>query len=600
MREERKGSLELNWINKNKSLLYEYDEDGEPKRPKKWVDKDDLRVAEPRVLKFIKSVGTSPIENFDSQEKSGNMLIKGDNLLALRSLVEKFKEKPNEDKIKCIYIDPPFNTQQAFEDYDDNLEKSEWLSLMSDRLNLLKKLLKKEGVVFVHIDKNSLFSLKILMDEIYGSENFINIISWQRAPEGRTVLGQGSTPILTSNEFILIYAKSIDYLNINKIHKKIDATEKIMKQYNILVEIKGKKNKIKEFEDNYGNPVKIYQYEKCKVNRISKKRDDYKDYYLKHFEKMAQSVGIQTESTFQQNILSELPNKEDVFLVEYTPSRGKNAGEEQQSLYQNNRKLIFAKNYSSRDGDKLYRDVDMNNFWKHEEIPVTGIINEGNVKLKRGKKPEHLLKRILEIGTNKGDLVLDSFLGSGTTAAVAHKMNRKWIGIELKPSQFEKSLKRLERVIDRDDPDRTGISKDDDIDWNGGGGFSVHEIGESILSEDGEINWFHSNEEIAKSIFWIFDYRFSDDLYFDKEYEVYLGQKKEKFALSIISEEPTIIQKEELDKFLDLFKEKYSENKEIEIYTNHGVGIEKKDLPNKITIQKVPDCILEKYKLGEE
>ncbi len=136
-----KGSLGLDWINKDQSLYYEIDEkEGKGVRPV-WVQKNDIRVAEPRILRFVKDYG---------DKTSENMLIRGDNLLVLRSLVEMFKSRKDEDKVKCIYIDPPYNSGNAFKHYDDNLKHSEWLTMMRDRLHLLKKLLQKDGVIFVN------------------------------------------------------------------------------------------------------------------------------------------------------------------------------------------------------------------------------------------------------------------------------------------------------------------------------------------------------------------------------------------------------------------------------------------------------------------
>ena len=162
-----KGSLRLDWINKDLSLYYEIDEkEGKGVRPV-WVQKNDIRVAEPRILRFAKDFG---------DKTSNNMLIKGDNLLVLRSLVEMFKGRPDKEKVKCIYIDPPFNTGAAFDKYDDNLEHSEWLTMMRDRLFLLRKLLKKDGIIFVHLDTSEMAYARVLMDEIFGRINYLNTI----------------------------------------------------------------------------------------------------------------------------------------------------------------------------------------------------------------------------------------------------------------------------------------------------------------------------------------------------------------------------------------------------------------------------------------
>ncbi|MDZ4299331.1 MAG: DNA methyltransferase [Candidatus Sungbacteria bacterium] len=154
MKRNYKGSLRLDWINKDLSLYYEIDEkEGKGVRPV-WVPRNDIRVAEPRILRFMKDHG---------DKTSENMLIKGDNLLVLRSLVEMFKGKPEKDKVKCIYIDPPFNTGNAFQHYEDNLEHSEWLTMMRDRLFLLRKLLRNNGAIFVHINIEEIHYLRLLL-----------------------------------------------------------------------------------------------------------------------------------------------------------------------------------------------------------------------------------------------------------------------------------------------------------------------------------------------------------------------------------------------------------------------------------------------------
>jgi adenine-specific DNA-methyltransferase len=200
-----KGSLRLDWINKDLSLYYEINEkEGKGVRPV-WVPKNDIRVAEPRILRFEKSYGDTTSEN---------MLIKGDNLLVLRSLVEMFKGKKERERVKCIYIDPPYNTEQAFEHYDDNLEHSEWLTMMRDRLRELKRLLSKDGAIFVQIDHQEMAYLKVLMDEIFGRTNYVATIPIQmRHPDRILVADKDVHDII---EYILFYAKSKSDLNIKK------------------------------------------------------------------------------------------------------------------------------------------------------------------------------------------------------------------------------------------------------------------------------------------------------------------------------------------------------------------------------------------------
>ncbi|MBI2110760.1 hypothetical protein HYT51_03195, partial [Candidatus Woesearchaeota archaeon] len=183
MAEKFKGSIRLDWINRDKSLYYKIDEEeGRGIKPT-WVDKSDIRVFEPRVLKLAEEIGD--ISNL--KDPLDNALIRGDNLLALRTLVELFKNRDEKDKVKCIYIDPPYNTGSAFEHYDDNLIRSEWLTMMRDRLKLLKKLLRKDGIICVQIDDTQAHYLKLLMDESFSTENYFSTIYVQTVYPEKTL-----------------------------------------------------------------------------------------------------------------------------------------------------------------------------------------------------------------------------------------------------------------------------------------------------------------------------------------------------------------------------------------------------------------------------
>ena len=584
-----KGSLRLDWINKGLSLYYEIDEkQGKGVRPV-WVPKNDIRVAEPRILKFAKSYGDPTSEN---------MLIKGDNLLVLRSLVEMFKGKPDKEKVKCIYIDPPFNTGNAFERYDDNLKHSEWLTMMRDRLYLLRKLLRKDGVVFVHIDYEELAYLKVLMDEIFGRNNYIAQINWQRVPEGRTLLGQGQADITVSSEYILIYAreKRQKLLN-NQVKKFIDSTDKVIEQYSAVLSVSKSKKLIKKFTDIQGNPVELYEYKSYELKNLSKKllKEDkckYLDLFLKNYESMVQSVGIQTESTFQQRILSELKNKNKLCLAKYISSKGKRKGAPIEDYFINGRKLLFAKKYSKIVNGRVYRETDMNDFWSSDEIPVTGTADEGGVTFKRSKKPEALMKRIIELSSSEGDLVLDSFAGSGTTGAVAHKMNRHWIMVEFGRHADELIIPRTQRIVNG--KDQTGISKE--INWRGGSGFKYYKLGESVIHEQ-DMNWVLKSEEMAEAVFLHFQYKMTKAEWLKKE-NMYLGRHqfaRFHFALSFATREIKILTEDLYEKIIaELAKEKF---KHLTIFTNVALAVPPESLDDRVLVKKIPAAILREYNL---
>jgi adenine-specific DNA-methyltransferase len=237
--------------------------------------------------------------------------------------------------------------------------------------------------------------------------------------------------------------------------------------------------------------------------------------YLKHFDSLYESVGIHAEHSFMQRILAMLrPGK--AYCVEYTPSRGKNAGREISEFFINGRKMLPAKDYAmiGEDGE-IYRTSDMDNLWSDEEIGVTGIASEGASEFKRGKKPEELLKRVVELSTSPGDWVLDSFLGSGTTAAVAHKLGRKWIGIELGEHAETLCLPRLKRVVSGED--QTGISRQ--VGWKGGGGFRYCVLGESLFAKDKDtglvmINPKYTNGLLVAAVCNLEDFKLNNDSVF--------------------------------------------------------------------------------------
>lgn len=253
-----KGSLELNWINKDKSLLFEIDEEEGMGVKPVWVEKDDILVSEPRILKLKGEYGDPDNEN---------MLIKGDNLLALRTLVEEFKNRDEKDKVKCIYIDPPFNTGSAFEHYDDNLEHSQWLTMMRDRLVLLKQLLREEGVILIHIDAREVSYLKVLLDEVFGRNNMISLLTVKvKDPAG---VGQES-PIFDICEYILCYAKDFQKAKndiIEKAYEYIEIEEPV-KGYTKALTNLGVPKLVKTLNRQNVGEIKIYACEDYHIENL--------------------------------------------------------------------------------------------------------------------------------------------------------------------------------------------------------------------------------------------------------------------------------------------------------------------------------------------
>jgi len=428
------------------------------------------RLLDPKVFtnaKRIDAKGEHKLDKFKTDESGNikdNLIIRGNNLLAIYSLKKRFA-----GKVKLIYIDPPYNTGNDEFKYNDAFNHSSWLTFMKNRLEVAKDLLKDDGVIFVQIDYRELAYLKVLMDEIFYRDNFIGQINWQRVPEGRTLLGQGESDLKISTEYLLIYAKNKRPKLLNsEVKKRIDATDKIIRQYSYILELNSEPVEFKRIKDNNGNDVIFYKIDDYELKSLGDKSIIN---YIKNYENLVQSVGVQEESTFQQRLISITKNIDALCIVEYIPGRGKRKGEKMRDYFVKDRKLLFAKDFSILENDRLYREGDINDFWSNVEIQVTDIANEGGVYLRRGKKPEQLLHRIISWASNNGDLVLDFFMGTGTTCAVAHKMGRQYIGVEQLDYGENSAVVRLKNVINGD---QTGISKA--VGWKGGGDFVYLEL----------------------------------------------------------------------------------------------------------------------------
>jgi adenine-specific DNA-methyltransferase len=581
-----KGSLRLDWINKDLSLYYEIDEkEGKGVRPV-WVQKNDIRVAEPRILRFVKNYGDTTSEN---------ILIKGDNLLVLRSLVEMFKGKPDKEKVKCVYIDPPFNTGNAFEKYDDNLQHSEWLTFMRDRLKLLNKLLRKDGMIFVHIDDIEQGYLRVLMDEIFGRQNYLAQIAYQRS--GAAGLGQGGKFVVNTTEYIVSYAKEKESFVAFEAKDAMPLDLKDMKRYKGVLKNEGTKKLVFEFKaKSNGLPVKIYKHLNFKIESISlsnfsmKSEEIYKE-YVSNFDKIFRLNIPQKENEFQHDLISKMDDS--LYSVEYYPSRGKKKGNYSVNHYYKRQLLAWLNSSAELEDGKIAKTNKLTDFWPHGDIPKADLANEGGVSFLRSKKPEQLIKRILQLSTSKGDLVLDSFAGSGTTGAVAHKMDRRWIMVEFGRHADELIVPRMQRVVDG--KDQSGISKE--INWKGGAGFKYYQLGDSVIYEQ-DMNWKLKAEEMAEAVFLHFQYRPIKAGWLEKE-NMYLGRHQSAryhFALSFASREVKIITEDLYEKIIaGLDKEKF---KHLTIFTNVAVAVPPDSFDKeKILVKKIPAAILREYNL---
>jgi adenine-specific DNA-methyltransferase len=377
----------------------------------------------------------------------GNILIKGDNLLALNTLKKMFEDKPDSEKVKCIYIDPPYNTGSAFENYDDNMEHSQWLSMMRDRLVILKELLREDGALFVSIDDKELAYLKILLDEVFGRKNFIGTIAVAKG----TTTGQDAKNIGSSVEFILMYVKNNDEFTINK----IDLNENDKKRFNKY--------------DNIG----LYSVLQFRKTGNNDRREDRPNLYYALESPSGELIypvgpnGYESRWRASKKYFLDLQNNG---MIDWKILNGKYIP--YTKYYLEDRKKSVSNLWSDLEGNKK-ATIDLKNLF------------EGSKKFENPKQ-ESIIERILEISTNSNDIVLDCFGGSGTTFAVATKMSRRWIGIEIGQHADTIEIPRLKKVLSG--KDSGGISKSQN--WDGGGLFSYFELGESIVdNKTMDFNW---------------------------------------------------------------------------------------------------------------
>lgn len=389
-----------------------------------WIGKDDKREPiEPRIL----------IENSKYSygvSESGNILIHGDNLLALKALEAEYS-----GRVKCIYIDPPYNTGNAFEHYDDGLEHSIWLSLMRERLELLHKLLAKDGSIWISIDDDEQAYLKVLMDEIFGRRNFVNNVIWEKkfSPQN------DAKWLSDSHDFITVYAKDKEIWRPNLLPRSdvMDA----------------------RYKNSDNDPRGSWTSGDCSVKTYSASND----YPI----------------TLPSGRVVNPPNG---YCWRYSKTKFEELVKDNRIWFGNNgdgvprikRFLIDVKDGMTPMTIWKYNEVGHNQDAKKE----VKVFNSESVF--STPKPERLIERVLTLGSNPGDIVLDSFLGSGTTAAVAHKMGRKWIGVELGEHAITHCYPRLKQVVNG--TDQGGISKSQN--WKGGGGFKFYELAPSLLNKD--------------------------------------------------------------------------------------------------------------------
>jgi adenine-specific DNA-methyltransferase len=438
-----------------------------------WIGKEHRPKLEPRILLEDPEKSYHAQHRVSDRDIFDNRLIHGDNLLALKALEQEFA-----GKVKCIYIDPPFNTQQAFDHYDDSTEHSDWLRLIRDRAVILHRLLATNGTLFVHIDDNELGYLTVLLDEVFGRANRVAIVTFkQGSATGHKSINPGC---VSTTNFILIYAKQKISWSPNRVftaRERDDRYGQFIKNIEAPFEQWTFTTLMKAFAGSLGLSEKDAR---ALAKAEKEKLDDFVVYHAPQVIRTARPSYDGVSAEARKLIDESKRSKDRIFKLHRD-------GYSDIYLKGGERLLFYSDKLKNIDG-KFVAGEPLTTLW--DDILSNNLHAEGSVDFPKSKKPEALIKRVFDLTTNPGDLVLDSFLGSGTTAAVAHKMGRRWIGIELGEHCHTHCLPRLKKVVDGTDPG--GITEA--IGWKGGGGFRYYRLAPSLLEKDKWGQWVISKE----------------------------------------------------------------------------------------------------------
>ena len=417
-----------------------------------WIGKDERPRLEPRILLEDTEKSYHAKARVTDSDIFDNILIHGDNLLALKALEQEYA-----GKVKCIYIDPPYNTGSAFAQYEDGLEHSLWLSLIRDRLELLRRLLTSDGSIWIQLDDNEAHYCRVLCDEIFGRENFVANIVWNKSYAVRS----NAQFFSTAHEHILVYCKDRTTFSPNKFSRTAKQEER--------------------YDNPDNDPRGVWQSVTMTISLVGGARG-------RQFAKTGKSENI----------------------FEVTSPSGKKFLPPPNRCWSRNPTGFAALDADKRiwwgaTGDRAPRLKQFLSESKDGILPTTlwadgeefGLNQQGIREIRALElpdfptpKPERLIRKVLELGSSPGDIVLDSFGGSGTTGAVAHKMGRRWIMVELGEHCETHILPRLQKVIDGNDSG--GISEA--VKWGGGGGFRYYRLAPSLLEKDPWGNWIISKE----------------------------------------------------------------------------------------------------------
>jgi adenine-specific DNA-methyltransferase len=502
-----------------------------------WIGKEIRPKLEPRILLEDPDKSYHAAHRVSENDIFDNRLIFGDNLLALKALESEFA-----GKVKCVFIDPPYNTGSAFEHYDDGVEHSIWLGLMRDRLEILRNLLSNDGSIWITIDDNEAHYLKVMCDEIFGRANFVANVIWQKkfSPQN------DDKGITATHDHILVFGKDKSKLKINLLPRSLDS------------------------EGRYSNPDNDTRGVWSSGDLTSKTKAKNHSY----------PITSPTGKVFHPPEGRQWAPSLDTFNKWVEDNRiwfgadGNNKPRIKQFLSEVQQGIVPLSIWlrdDVSDNQAAKREVNAFNFDSLFETP----------------KPELLLKRVIELASNPHDLVLDSFAGSGTTGAVAHKMGRRWIMIELGEHCHTHIIPRLKKVIDGED--QGGISKA--VNWKGGGGFRYYQLAPSLLEKDKWDNWIinktYNAEMLAEALCKIegFTYSPSDTFYWQH------GYSTERDFIYVTTQN---LRHEQLSKLAD----EVGQERSLLVLCTAFRG--KTDIFPNLTVKKIPKQILSRCEWGHD
>lgn len=550
-----------------------------------WIGKDIRPRLEPRILIEEPEVSYHAKARRDG-DIFDNLLIHGDNLLALKALET---DPAVRGRVKCVYIDPPFNTGSAFEHYDDNLEHSTWLSMMRERLEIIRNLLSPDGAIALQLDDTEAAYCKVMMDEIFGRSNYITTISVESATTSSfKTVNVGPTQV---TNFILCYAKDKSKCDYNPPY--LGSSEVDLAHFSRFIENfeepceKWRFVSINSYilkELGFDAATANSQWSKAKrelgeQEAIALVNERANEFAIQNAYRVFETKTLQKPAAWLTDHLRK--SREIDFVIKLDRN-----GLDPLYLYQGRQVYFLGKGLREVDGQQLIAKP-VSNLWT--DLPTNNLQSEGGVSFPSGKKPEALVRRVVQMFTSgKDDIVLDSFAGSGTTGAVAHKMGRRWIMVELGDHAKTHIVPRLQQVIDGSD--KSGVTEA--TGWKGGGGYRFVRLAPSLLEKDAWGNWVIRKEYnpamLAEAMCKHFNYTYAPST----EHFWMHGQSSETSYIYVTTNSLTGEQ-------LRALSDEVGEHRSLLICCKAFEEQSARSLAN-LTIRKIPGAVLDRCEWGKD